>query len=75
MSDLRQEIDKIITEGVKKNLDTKIIVDQILSLMTEVRKRENISVQEYENLLRRGKQRIQETRKLLFTSISGSNAS
>ncbi len=72
MSDLRSEIDKIIKVGVKKDLETKVIVDQILALMTQEKKHEHVSAKEFEELLREGKQRIREIRKLLISSISGS---
>lgn len=71
MNDYRDEIDRIIKDGVRKDLDTKVIVDQILRLMTEVRKKDHISVEEFEELVRQGKQRIQDARRLLLKSLTG----
>ncbi len=71
MPDFKKEIDKIIQEGVKKNLDVKTIVDQILALGTEVRKTEHIPIEDYEKLLKESKRKIQEARRLLVRSLTG----
>lgn len=69
--DIREEIERIIEEGVDKNLSTEEIIDGILAAGTQSRKRERVSVQEFEDLIRDSKRKIKEVRTLLAKSLAG----
>ncbi|MBI5463849.1 MAG: hypothetical protein HY966_02695 [Ignavibacteriales bacterium] len=72
MNDYKVQIDRIIQRGVRENLDAKTIVDQILAIMTKVRKTESVSIAEYESILEESKKLIKDARNLLAHSASGS---
>ena len=65
MADYKSEINLIIREGIKKGTNEKEIVQQILSLMTQVRKTERVPIKEYESLVRDSKDQIRQARNRL----------
>ena len=60
------QIEKIIEEGVKNNLDEKDILNQVLKVMADIRKSEHIPVKEYEESLKRFIDRIKQLRQPAF---------
>jgi len=68
---LREEIDKIIKEGNEKNLSVDEITDKILALAVSSRKKEQMPIKEYEELIRETRRKIQEARKILLRSVAG----
>lgn len=68
---VREEIERIIQEGVEKNLSTDEIVDRILRAGTQSRKKEGMPFKEFEELVRESKRNIQEARRLLVKSLTG----
>ncbi|MGA9364535.1 MAG: hypothetical protein WBW16_09230 [Bacteroidota bacterium] len=69
MRDFKKEIDRIIQEGIEKDLDVETIKSQILALATQARKREYIPIEDYERLLKESKRKIQEARRFLVKSF------
>ena len=69
--ELRDEIDIIIRDGIRRGQNEKEIVDRIMAAGTQARKSDHIPIREYEELIREGKRKIQEARKILLRSIMG----
>ncbi len=71
--DYKQEVDRILREGLRKKIDEKTIVIRIIGLITEVKKTQQVSVKEYESLISDAKEQIRLARRQVIKSISGAS--
>lgn len=71
MMDLRKEVDRIIKEGIEKNLDSDEIADKLMALAASSRKTERMPIKEFEELIRESRRKIQQARRILLRSAAG----
>ncbi len=68
----KKRIKKILDDGVKEKLTTNQIINRILAETEQKTKKTSVSIEELEELLKNSKQLIQESKKILYKSASGS---
>ena len=71
MDNIKEEIEKIIQEGIDKNLSVDDIVEKILAIGNQMRKREHIPIQEYERMVKESKEKLERVRNTLQRSLTG----